>query len=147
MKILYLREEEVSQLVTVAEVIDALDMTFRHQATGSAFTNPRTRLRMPGGMLHLMAGAIPDFFGYKAYATGGGKAQFFFYLFSAQTFQLTAVMEANTLGQIRTGAATGLATRLLSNADASEGTLIGAGWQAQTQLLAMDAVRPLKRVW
>ena len=147
MKILYLKEEEVSRLVTVNEVIDLLDVTFRDQAAGRAFTNPRNRLRMPGGMLHVMAGAIPGYFGYKAYATGGGKAQFFFYLFEAKTFQMVAMMEASTLGQIRTGAATGLATRILSNPEASHVALFGAGWQAETQLLAMDAVRSLKQVW
>src|SRR5437879_9717263 len=56
------------------------------------------------------------------------------------------MMEANTLGQIRTGAASGLATRIMANPDATEAVLFGAGWQAQTQLLAIDAVRNLKRV-
>jgi ornithine cyclodeaminase/alanine dehydrogenase-like protein (mu-crystallin family) len=55
-------------------------------------------------------------------------------------------MEADALGQIRTGAATGLATRLMANADAQDATLFGAGWQAETQLLAMDTVRELKQV-
>jgi len=147
MNILYLKEEEVEQLVTVSEVIDTLEAMFRDQAAGLAFSNPRTRLRMPAGLLHMMAGAIPGFFGYKAYASGAEKMQFFFYLFDARTSQMLAMMEANTLGQIRTGAASGLATRLLANTDASQATLFGAGWQAQTQLLAMDAVRSLKRVW
>jgi ornithine cyclodeaminase/alanine dehydrogenase-like protein (mu-crystallin family) len=131
----------------VAEVIDALDQAFRDQATGRAFTNPRTRLRMPGGALHMMAAAIPGYFGYKAYTVAGGKAQFQFFLFDAQTAELMAIMEADRLGQIRTGAATGLATRILSNPDAGEAALFGAGWQAETQLLAMDAVRNLSRVW
>jgi len=147
MKILYIKEEEVQQLVTVPEVIETLEAAFGDQAKGRAFTNSRNRLRMPGTTLHIMAGAVPGYFGYKAYTVGAGKAQFLFFLYDAQTTDLVAMMEADTLGQIRTGAATGLATRLLSNPDASEATLFGAGWQAQSQLLAMDSVRSLKRVW
>jgi ornithine cyclodeaminase/alanine dehydrogenase-like protein (mu-crystallin family) len=147
MKMLYLKEADVEQLASVPEVIDALDAAFRNQAAGKAWTNPRNRLRLPGATLHMMAGAIPGYFGYKAYAVTAGKAQFFFFLYSAQSIELLAMIEADALGQIRTGAASGLATRLLSNPDASQATMFGAGWQAETQLLAIDAVRRLERVW
>ena len=147
MKTLYLKEADVEQLASVPEVIDCLDAAFRDQAVGKAWTNPRNRLRLPGTTLHMMAGAIPGYFGYKAYTVTAGKAQFFFYLYSAQTTELLAMMEADTLGQKRTGAATGLGTRVLAREDATNAVLFGAGWQAETQLLAMDAVRPLKRVW
>lgn len=147
MKALYLKEDDVEGLVSMPEVIDALESAFRDQASGKASTNSRNRLRMPGATLHLMAGAIPGYFGYKAYTAAAGKTQFFFFLFDAKTTDLRATMEADLLGQMRTGAATGLATRILSNPDSSEATLIGAGWQAESQLLAMDTVRNLKRVW
>lgn len=147
MKTLYLAEQDVAQLVSVGEVIDALDQAFRDQATGVTFSNSRQRLRMHGATLHLMAGAVPGYFGYKAYTSTAGKTQFLFFLFDARTTDLRAIMSADALGQIRTGAATGLATRILSNPDSTEATLAGAGWQAETQLLAMDAVRRLERVW
>jgi alanine dehydrogenase len=147
MKTLYLKEEDVENLVTVPEVIEALDTAFRDQSAGRAWNNPRSRLHVAGGAMHLMAGSIPGYFGYKAYTVGGGHAKFFFFLYSAQTMDLLALMEADTLGQKRTGAATGLATRVLANADSSEATLFGAGWQAQTQLLALDAARKLKHVF
>jgi ornithine cyclodeaminase/alanine dehydrogenase-like protein (mu-crystallin family) len=147
MSALYIKEEDVAALVTVPEVIEVLDAAFRDQAEGRAWTNPRNRLRLPGGSLHMMAGAIPGYFGYKAYTVGGGKTKFFFFLYSAKTTDLLSMMEADTLGQIRTGAATGLATRVLSRPDSTTATLFGAGWQAQTQLLAMDAVRKLTRVF
>jgi ornithine cyclodeaminase/alanine dehydrogenase-like protein (mu-crystallin family) len=146
MDILYLREEEIAELVTVPDAIDVLEQVFRDQATGGAINNPRNRLKMPGTTLHLMPGAIPGYFGYKTYTSSAAGVQFFFFLFSEKT-DLLAMMQANTLGQIRTGAASGLATRLMATAEASEAVLFGAGWQAQTQLLAMDAVRNLKRVW
>src|SRR5437016_7901451 len=147
MKTLYLKEHDVQELVSVPEVIDALDAAFRDQAAGRAWTNPRNRLRLPGVTLHMMAGAIPGYFGYKAYTVSAGKAQFYFFLYSAETAEMLAWIEADGLGQKRTGAATGLATRILSSPGATDATLFGAGWQAETQLLAMDAVRQLKRVW
>ena len=147
MRTFYIKEEEVERLVTVPDVIDVLDTAFRDQAAGQAWTNARNRLRLPGATLHMMAAAIPGYFGYKAYTVGGGKAKFLFFLYSAQTTDLLAVIEADALGQKRTGAATGLATRILSKTDSNEATLFGAGWQAQSQLVAMNAVRNLKRVW
>jgi alanine dehydrogenase len=146
MKTLYLKEEHVERLVSVPEVIDILDTAFRDQAAGRAWTNPRNRLRLPGATLHIMAGAIPGYFGYKAYTVAAGKARFLFFLYSAQTTDLLAMIEADALGQLRTGAASGLATRILSKPDSRQVTLFGAGWQAQSQLLAIDAVRDLKRV-
>src|SRR5207237_1857184 len=147
MKTLYLKEADVEQLVSVPEVIEALDAVFRDHAAGRAWTNPRNRLRLPGTTLHMMAGAIPGYFGYKAYTVATGKTQFFFFLYSAETADLLAMIEADALGQKRTGAATGLATRILSRSDATNATLFGTGWQAETQLLAIDAVRQLTRVW
>src|SRR5437867_5195583 len=147
MSILYLKENEIRQLVSMLEVIDALEAAFRAQATGEGFTNPRQRLRMPTGALHLMAARLPGYFGYKAYTTAASKTRFLFFLFQENTTDLLAIMEADVLGQVRTGAATGLATRLLANQDAEQAVLFGAGWQAETQLLGMAAVRDLKRVW
>ena len=146
METLYLKEQDVAQLVTVTETIDVLEQVFRDYAAGKAINNSRNRLKMPGATLHIMPGAIPGYFGYKAYTSAMGRLQFFFFLFAGNT-DLLAMMEANALGEIRTGAATGLATRIMANPDASEAVLFGAGWQAQSQLLAMDAARSLKRVW
>jgi alanine dehydrogenase len=144
---LFLGEDDIRQLAPMPDVIDALHAGFQAQAKGAAYANPRQRLRMPKAALHLMAGRIPGYFGYKAYTTAARGARFLFFLFQEETTELLAIMEADTLGQIRTGAATGLATRLLAIDGAQEATLFGAGWQAETQLLAMAAVRPLQRVW
>jgi ornithine cyclodeaminase/alanine dehydrogenase-like protein (mu-crystallin family) len=146
MDTLFLKEHDVTELITVPETIDILNDVFVAQANGRAPNNPRTRLKMPGVTLHFMAGAIPRYFGYKTYTSAPGRVQFYFYLFAENT-NLLAIMEANTLGQFRTGAATGLATRIMADSDADEAVLFGAGWQAETQLLAIDAVRNLKRVW
>jgi len=94
-----------------------------------------------------MAGAIPGYFGYKAYTVTAGKAKFLFFLYSAKTTDLLAIIEADALGQKRTGAASGLATRILSRPDSRQATMFGAGWQAQSQLLAVDAARDLERMF
>ena len=70
-----------------------------------------------------------------------------FFLFDANTCEQLSIMEADRLGQIRTGAATGIATELLARDDVRVATMFGAGWQAESQLLAMDEVRKLSHVW
>lgn len=144
---LYLKEDDILPLVPMADVIVALGETFQQQVSGKSFSNPRQRLRMSGTTLHFLAGYVPGYFGYKAYTSAPSGTRFMFFLFDAKSAELVAMMEADTLGQVRTGAATGLATQLLSNADASVATLFGAGWQAESQLTAMAAVRKLSRVW
>src|SRR5579872_413156 len=146
MKPLFLKEDEVRALAPMMDVIEALDQAFRQQNEGRSFNHPRARLRMPGATLHILPAAIPGYFGYKAYTSAAGGARFLFFLFEAGTTELLSIMEADTLGQIRTGAATGLATRLMANPEATEATLFGAGWQAQSQLTAMDGARSLRRV-
>jgi len=144
---LFISEEEVGALAPMPDVIECLDRVFKQQAAGEAFTNLRNRLRMPGATLHIMSAATPGYFGYKAYTSAAGGARFLFFLFQTATTELLAVIEADALGQIRTGAATGLATRLMCNAGVRTAALFGAGWQAQTQLLAMDVVCNLERVY
>lgn len=144
---LYLTEDDVRRLVTVPEAIACLRASFVDQANGRAFTNPRQRLRMPDGSLHLMSAAVPGYFGFKAYTVAGGRTQFLFFLYESGSAELAALMQADSLGQIRTGAASGLATDLLALPDAAEAAIFGAGWQAESQLTAIDAVRSLKKVW
>lgn len=146
MNVLYLKEEEIRALVDVPEVIDALDHAFQAQSAGQALANPRQRLKMKGTTLHLLAGAIPGYFGFKAYTSAAGKMQFYFFLFDATSTDLISIMEADALGQVRTGAATGLATRLLALPDSTEATVFGVGWQAESQVVAMDAARSLRKI-
>src|SRR5205823_1859816 len=113
---------------------------------------PRRRLHVPTGtVLHSMAGCFGKYLGTKIYATNArhGAAHFFFLLFDAETARPLALFDANHLGQIRTGAASGYATALLSNPGASTLAIIGTGFQARTQLDAMREVRDFKdiRVW
>ncbi len=144
---LFLKDNEVADLVSVSDAIGVLRTAFRQQAAGEATSNPRQRLATGTAFLHMLAGAIPGYFGYKAYVTSRARSQFMFFLFDSNTCEQLSIMEADRLGQIRTGAATGIATEFLAPDDVTVATIFGAGWQAQSQLLAMDAVRDLNRVW
>jgi alanine dehydrogenase len=142
---LLLREEEVQVLLSVGDAIEALERTFRAQAEGRAVNLPRQRVRWPGGTLHVMAAGDlgSGYVGLKAYTAVGGQTRFVVLLFHAESGELLAIIEADRLGRLRTGAATGLATRYLARPDARVVGMIGAGRQAATQLMAVCAVRPI----
>jgi ornithine cyclodeaminase/alanine dehydrogenase-like protein (mu-crystallin family) len=145
---IFLTEEEVRSLLPMDRCIQLMEETFRGLAAGSAINQPRRRLFLPtGSVLHSMAGAAGKYFGTKVYSANPKHgAHFFFHLFDAGTANPLALMQANYLGQIRTGAASGYATGLLALPGASTLGLIGSGFQARTQLNAILAVRKLKRV-
>src|SRR6185312_5649122 len=113
--------------------------------------HPRRRVILPtGSVLHYMAAGTPDYFGLKAYSVNAKTgAHFEVLLYRSSDGLPLATFDANHLGQIRTGAASGLATKYLAREDASIAAIIGSGFQAQTQLEAIANVRQLKevRVW
>ncbi len=133
------------------ECIRLMRATFEALRDGSAQNQPRRRLILKtGSALHSLAGAFGDYFGTKYYAANPKHgAHFFFTLFHAVTAEPLAMMEANYLGQIRTGAASGYATDLMANPKARVLGVIGSGFQAESQVEAMRLVRPIEevRVW
>ena len=148
---LYLSEADVRELLPMVECIDVLETAFARLGAGHGTNVPRSRIRLPNGFLHLMAAADigPELagFGYKAYSTfPGGSCKFLFMLYHGDTGDLLAVMDAGTLGQVRTGAASGLATRHMAPAGASTVGIIGTGYQARAQLEAVCAVRDISVV-
>lgn len=145
---LYLREEDVLELLPMQDAIGAMRNAFTALAEGRAINQPRRRLILDAGAtLHSMAGSYNGYFGTKFYSTHPKYgANFYFVLFDAETARPLAWMEANHLGQIRTGAASGYATDLLANPSADTLAVIGSGFQAHTQVEAIRAVRPIQRV-
>ena len=146
---LFLNEQEVAQLLPMDECIEALDRAFAHAGAGQVDNKARSRIRMPGGFFHFMAAADggQGVFGYKAYPSfaGPGGAKMMVMLYDYESGQLLSCMEAGRLGQIRTGAASGLATRYMARDDAATVAVIGSGFQARTQLEAVCAVREIKQ--
>ncbi|HTR36137.1 MAG TPA: ornithine cyclodeaminase family protein [Bryobacteraceae bacterium] len=148
---LFLTEADVRELLPMRDAIEMMRRAFEALAQGRAQSLPRRRLALDtGSMLHSMAGSFLNYFGTKFYSTNPRYgAHFYFMLYDAKTAQPLAFMEANHLGQIRTGAASGYATDLLANPEARTLGVIGSGFQARTQVEAVRAVRPIEsvRVW
>ncbi len=147
---LFLNEQQVTDLLPMKECIDALEESFAHAGAGSTELKPRSRIRMPGGFFHFMSAADAEHkvFGFKAYPSfaGPGGAKMMVMLYDYESGQLLSCMEGGRLGQIRTGAASGLATAYMARKDATSLGLIGTGFQARTQLEAIAAVRDLGEV-
>lgn len=149
--VLYLAEPEVVELLPMPKCIDLMQEAFEQLASKDSVNQPRRRVVLPtGSVLHYMAAGTPKYFGAKIYSTHARHgAHFLFLLYRSEDAKPLAIIEANQLGQIRTGAASGLATRLLAREDAAAVGIIGSGFQAETQLAAMHAVRKIRsvRVW
>jgi alanine dehydrogenase len=148
---LYLTEKDVRDLLPMRVSIELMQTAFERLAAGEAINQPRRRLILPtGSVLHYMAAGDGQHYGAKIYATNPRHgAHFLFLLYRAADAQPLAIIEANHLGQIRTGAASGLATKFMAREDAATLAIIGSGFQARTQLEAMLAVRTISdvRVW
>jgi len=147
-KPLYLTESDVRRLLPMSECIALVRAAFARLARGEAINHPRRRLILPTrSALHYMAGADGAYYGIKAYSTNPGhEPHFRFLLYRAADAALLAIFEANWLGQIRTGAASGLATDLMARPDVRTLAVIGSGFQARAQVEAMLAVRRFQRV-
>lgn len=145
---LFLSEADVRQLLTMDLALAAVEAAHRAHALGRAIDIPRQRTRVPTASLHILQGALPDenVMGYKAYTASRQGARFLVHLFDAANGKLQAVIEADFLGMLRTGAAGGIAAKYLSRQESAVAGLIGAGWQAQGQLEALCRVRPIRQV-
>lgn len=145
---LFLTEDDAARLLRMDDVIAAVEGAFLEHGEGRAVNRPRQRTVADHAVLHVMSGGVPaaGVMGLKAYSSARGGSRFLAMLYSAGTGELLAVMEANVLGQMRTGAASAVATRALARADAGSVGLIGTGRQARSQLLAITRVRPVALV-
>ncbi len=146
---LLLTEGDVRGLLTMPMAIAAVEESFRRLASGDAIVHARQRLHIPGkSYLHYMAAAdaAGGYMGLKIYSSAKEGLRFIVPLFNVSTGDLAAVIEADFLGQMRTGAASGVATRLMAREDSRVVGIIGTGLQARTQLEAIAAVRKLGEV-
>ncbi|MBA2363750.1 MAG: ornithine cyclodeaminase family protein [Chloroflexia bacterium] len=145
---LLISENDVNNLITMSAALTLIEEVFGYTASETASNQPRRRVASGTGTLNVMSAALParDVMGLKAYPTGPGGVRFVILLFRASTSELLAIIEAGRLGELRTGAASGVATKHLAPAEASTLGLYGAGTQAATQLEAVAGVRKLDRV-
>jgi alanine dehydrogenase len=141
---LYLSESDVESLLTPADAVDVIEESFRRMASGDVEIVPRRRLHLQDGTLADMAAADLGLglAGAKVYAAFGEGAAFVVCLFDASKPELVAMVEADQLGRLRTGAASGVAARHLAPEGARTLGVIGCGTQAETQVLCIRAAVP-----
>lgn len=142
---LFLTEADVQELFPMERALECVEASLRAQAGGRAMNRARERILLPHCSLHYMAAALPEekWLGMKIYTVTHADSRFVVLLFDAESGNLLALMQADHLGRLRTGAASGIATKYLARREASRVGLIGTGRQARTQLEAVAKVRKL----
>jgi len=141
---LYLTEEDIEAVFTIGDALEAVEGSFRRQAARQIENKPRYRLRLESGRLAVMAASDLGLgvAGVKTYAAGPDGAKFVLTLFHASRHDVLAVIEADMLGRLRTGAASGVAAKHLAKEGAASLGVIGCGRQAETQIAAVRAALP-----
>ncbi|MEP6751755.1 MAG: ornithine cyclodeaminase family protein [Candidatus Dormiibacterota bacterium] len=144
---LVLREADVERVIQMDSVIAAVESAMRELGSGIAQNEPRRRAFAPGGMLNVMFASFPGggCTGLKAYTVAAGRVRFLVVQFGLDG-SLQALIEADTMGAYRTGAASAVAVRALRPHKAATVALIGAGRQAATQALAISRVLEIKEL-
>ncbi len=139
----FFNEEQARAALEMDGVIGALREAFLAQANGRVSNVPRSRAKLLGKSLNITAAsdADQDRYGVKIY--GGGVYHILLY---ARDGGLLATMEADWLGQLRTGGTNGLAASLMARPQSTKVGLIGAGRQAVAQLLALESVGLMREV-
>ena len=145
---LFLSEDDVKQVLTATMALEAVESAHRDLSLGQAQDTPRARTRLPQTVLHILQGALPaqGVLGYKAYTTNRSGNRFLVYMFDAASGRLLALIEADYMGMIRPGAASGVAAQWLARPDTSVAGVFGAGWQAEGHVRGICAAMPLELV-
>jgi alanine dehydrogenase len=146
---LILKAQDVESLCHMRSMIDAIERGLREEALGRAVVPPRLNLPTASGFFRVMPAVMNDsgLMGYKVFH-GSMKAgvRYLIAVYAQEGERLLALMDAHYLTAARTGATTGIATRLLANPGAQTVAVIGSGLEARTNLQAVCAVRPIKQV-
>lgn len=147
MAVLHLTEQDVRGLLTMDTAVEAVEAGLRKMALEEAYSVPRSRCQTDHAMLHVLPAAAKTLgvIGFKAYVTTRTGTRFDVTLYDGKTGEMLSVIQADYLGQIRTGAASAVATKHLARKDASTVGVFGSGKQARTQLLGVSKVRQLTR--
>lgn len=145
---LFLRDEDVRKCISMDEMLEAIESMQRHYGNGEAYNLARRKIIASGGMLSVMGGGLyyQGMLGVKTYTVVKGVYSFQVSLYDADTGKLLCYTQANRLGQLRTGATSGVAVRHLAKSDATTIGIIGTGGQAPTQLEAVCKVRKINKV-
>ena len=145
---LFLKDEDVAQCVTMDAMLEAIESMQRQYGDGQAHNMTRRKIIADSGMLSVMGGGLfhQGLLGVKTYTVVKGAYSFQVSLYDANTGELLLYTQANRLGQLRTGATTGVAVKHLANPEDATVGIIGTGGQAPTQLEALSKVRGIKKI-
>ena len=148
MSAVYLTEEDVAWLLDMDTAIECVEEMFRQWASGKAENQPRRRSSAGRSTLHVLSAGAEylGYLGYKSYVSTKSGVRFQVMLYDVEQGQPVALIEANLLGQMRTGAASGVATKYMARPDSRVVGCFGTGLQARTQLKAICSVRRIERV-
>jgi ornithine cyclodeaminase/alanine dehydrogenase-like protein (mu-crystallin family) len=144
---IFLNEHDVEQLLNVQDCIPVLEQAMREQGQKIATNRPRQIVQTPVAMMSVLPAAVPSLgsLGFKTYTVGPDGVRFWLLLFK-EDGELHCIMEAEHIGLIRTGAASGIATKHMSRQDSRTVGILGTGYQSPTQLEAVCAVRKVDKV-
>jgi alanine dehydrogenase len=147
---LLIDERCIKQLVTMDDALAAVEEVFRAQGAGGVTNVPRVRVPVKGGILRITAGVLAyrGYYGVKISSTAvfGRNAGRMFCLYREEGGELAAIVQVFAMGAMRTGAASGVATKFMANENAAVLGVLGSGRQARTQVEAVCKVRPIRDV-
>ena len=149
MSALYIDEQTAASLINMDDALKLVEESFSSYSEGKSFNMTRQRMRIRKGALHMLPGAVPykGVIGFKAYTSFRAGLIFKVHLYDAENGSPLAIIDANEIGRLRTGAASGIASKYMSKKDTNTAFIFGGGFQAEAQLEAVHKTTPLKKVY
>lgn len=149
MSAIYIDEHTASKLLTMDDALSLVEESFSSFAKGKAYNMTRQRMRIRKGALHMLPGAVPykNVIGFKAYTSFRAGLIFKVHLYDAENGSPLVIIDANEIGRLRTGAATGIATKYMAKKESSTVFIFGGGFQAEAQLEAVFKTTKINKVY
>ena len=149
MSAIYINEQTASSLLTMDDALKLVEESFTTYAQGKSFNMTRQRMRIRKGALHMLPGAVPykNVIGYKAYTSFRAGLIFKVHLYDAENGNPLAIIDANEIGRLRTGAASGVASQYMAKENSQTAFIFGGGFQAEAQLEAVSKTTNIKKAY
>ena len=146
--VLLLGDKDVDAVMSMTTAISVMDETFLQASRGETWNRPRSRIRLPGGFHHLMAGAVlgNKAFGLKTYTSFRSGTRFLVLIYDSDTGDLQALIQGSRLSLLRTSAVSAVAAKYMAKQNTPRVAIIGTGFQGRGQLEGICAVRDVKTV-
>ena len=138
---IYIDEATASKILNMDNALNLVEESFTTYAQGKSFNMTRQRMRIRKGALHMLPGAVPykNVIGFKAYTSFRAGLIFKVHLYDAENGNPLAIVDANEIGRLRTGAATGIATKYMAKKESNTAFIFGGGFQADRRTNARAA--------